>query len=85
MKTSHVANAIPKLGSWNGPQLSPAQLQPVNGIGPSWSRCSDGVLVFPKGCVCVCVCVCVCLWLGLSIYDLCSSGLCKRQWKQAEV
>ena len=65
------------------PEMSPSCLlitpfQPFCGVGLRWSRRGDSVLIFPKEYMCVYITGCSVLWMSLTIYDVCSSGLCKR-------
>ena len=65
------------------PGMSPSCLlitpfQPLYGVGLRWSRPGDSALIFPKEYMCLYITGCSALWMSLTIYDVCSSGLCKR-------
>ena len=65
------------------PGMSPSCLlitpfQPLCGVGLRWLRRGDNVLIFPKEYMCLYITGCSALWMSLTIYDVCSSGLCKR-------
>ena len=65
------------------PGMSPSCLlitpfQPLFGVGLRWLRRGESALIFPKEYMCVHIIGCCVLWMSLTIYDVCSSGLCKR-------